>query len=685
MNFLQPLILAALPLMALPVLIHLINQRRHRTVPWAAMMFLVSANRMNKGMARLRYFLIMLMRMAAIGAIIFAVSRPMVSGSMGSLGLGKPDATLILLDRSASMEIQDLQTQESKRSTALKKLVELLEQRPYGSQLVLIDSASGKAQTIDSPKALLRLPSTKATSTPANVPSMLEEGLAYLKANESGRADVWILSDLNESDWEPESGRWSAIREQYAALKGVHHFLLSYADRPANNLSIRVANVKRRQIGNNSELILDVLLKTEGLQSQSGNTVRRVPIEIEVNNVRSVVEVELDAQGAEMLGYRIPIDNQLGSGWGSVALPGDSNPLDNRFYFAFSAPPVQNAVIVTDDAKNGAAFRRVLGIPTETHLEQSAKVLTLDQVSEINWEETGLLIWQSPLPTGLVAKQIEQFVESGRVVVFFPPSQTSDEQLFATQWGQWSSLTQEHRKVSWWRGDADLFEHAGSGDALPLNELQAYQYCSIETPSSEKTGTPLAKLGGDLPLLFRAATDSGGAYFCSTLPTAQFSSLERDGIVFYVMLQRALSEGSRSLSVASQRDAADGALEDLSQPESLASSNDAPSVSQFALLAGVYSDGESWVAVNRSLAEDSRGVATAETVDGLFDGLSYQRIDDSIGNESSLASEIWRLFLFVMALALIVEAALCLPVRKIHRTRVSEFASAGSNLTQESM
>ena len=104
MNFLQPMILLALPLVALPIVIHLIHQHRHRTVPWAAMMFLVQAQRMSKGMARLRYLLIMLMRMAAVGALVFAVSRPLVSGWLSAVGLGKPDATFILLDRSPSME-----------------------------------------------------------------------------------------------------------------------------------------------------------------------------------------------------------------------------------------------------------------------------------------------------------------------------------------------------------------------------------------------------------------------------------------------------------------------------------------------------------------------------------------------------------------------------------------------------
>ena len=66
MSFLQPMLLAALPLVALPIIIHLINQRRYQTIRWAAMMFLLAANRMSRGYARLRQWLIMAFRMAAI-------------------------------------------------------------------------------------------------------------------------------------------------------------------------------------------------------------------------------------------------------------------------------------------------------------------------------------------------------------------------------------------------------------------------------------------------------------------------------------------------------------------------------------------------------------------------------------------------------------------------------------------
>ena len=681
MSFLQPWMLWVLPAIALPILIHLISRRRHRSVEWAAMMFLVKAERMNKGMARLRYVLIMLMRMLAIAAIVFVASRPLASGRFSMFGMSKPDATLILLDRSASMETRDPQTGESKRSTSLKKLGDLLEKRSHGSQLVLLDSASDEPRLLDSPQDLLELPNLGGTATSADIPDMLERSLAYLKANEAGRADLWICSDLNENDWNPDSGRWSAIREQFSEMKGVQHFLLSYAERPVGNLSIRVDNVKRRESGNRAELVLDVLVQAERQTDQSGNSLRQIPVQFEINGVRTTVDLDLDSQGASLQGHRITIDRRLRSGWGSVSVPEDSNALDNRFYFVFSEPTQRRAVIVSDDERTANAFQLALNVPMEQGVENLAEFIPSSRVSEIDWQATSLLIWQAPLPSGLVAEQIQQFVNSGRVAMFFPPGQKDDGQLFGAKWGQWQKLSEEEqRKLSWWRADADLLAHVESGDALPLNDLRTYQYCALTTAGNSET--PLARLGDDRPLLVRTATDRGGVYFCSTLPTAQSSTLERDGISFYVMLQRALAVGSQSLSPASQRDAEIGVLGEADQWEAVAPTGDRPTVSEKELQAGVYRNGDAWAAINRSLAEDEIKVTDAATADALFDGLSYQRIDDSIGDSASLASEVWRLFLLVMAIALIAEAFLSMPEKQAVQQQASSFLTT-ENQRQE--
>lgn len=676
MSFLQPWILVGLPLIGLPLVIHLINQRRHRSVPWGAMLFLVSAKRMNQGMARLRYFLIMLMRMAAIAALVFALSRPLGSGGWGGLGMTKSDATLVLLDRSASMEAQDLQTGESKRSTALRKLAQLLDNRRDDGRLLLIDSSAGDPEPVEASPALPDLPFTAATATSANIPAMIERALAYLEANDAGRADLWICSDLGANDWNPDSGRWAAIRERLVGMKGVRVFLLSYPERPFDNVAVRVANVKRRQRGHEAELLLDVSLTAEDATDQAPAVARRVPLEFEVDGVRSVVELELDAREALLQGHRIPIDGELRTGWGSVSLPGDSNLLDNRFFFVFSEPPARRAVVVAEDLKAGESFRLALSIPTEPGLEHSAEVFPATRAGEIDWENTGLLVWQAPLPDGLVAEQIGRFVDTGRVVLFFPTAQDhggdSGNALFGSHWEGWRSAGTEPARVSWWRGDADLLAHVGSGEALPLDELNTYRSCALGSP-----GTVLARFEDKEPLLVRVPTTRGGVYFCTTLPTAQFSSLERDAVVCYALLQRALAEGSRSLAAASRRDAAKDALADHEQWELVAPVEDGPSISEWGLQAGVYRSGEYWAAVNRSAAEDDSGVTPTAVVDELFAGVSYERIDDAVGSASPLAREIWRAFLVAMMLALIFEAGLCLPGRRVEAKRFSDFAPAG--------
>ena len=81
---------------------------------------------------------------------------------------------------------------------------------------------------------------------------------------------------------------------------------------------------------------------------------------------------------------------------------------------------MRKAVVVSDDPKIGLAFRRALAIPTDVRRQHHVDVLPMNRVAEIDWENTGLLIWQGTLPSGLVAEQIQHFVNNGRVAMFFP-------------------------------------------------------------------------------------------------------------------------------------------------------------------------------------------------------------------------------------------------------------------------
>ncbi|MFM7072129.1 MAG: hypothetical protein ACKO38_10105, partial [Planctomycetota bacterium] len=150
-------------------------------------------------------------------------------------------------------------------------------------------------------------------------------------------------------------------------------------------------------------------------------------------------------------------------------------------------------------------------------------------------------------------------------------------------------------------------------------------------------------------------------YFLATTAQTRDSSLAVDGIVLYVLTQRAVSAGAAVLG--DTRDVAAGELTGVGQTTEwtrVAGSTDAVST-DYGFQRGVYSAGSLLFAVNRPTREDDPRIVANDSLQQLFKGLDFRRVDDQASRFSSLVQEIWRSFLLVMMLALLGEAALCIP------------------------
>ena len=118
-------------------------------------------------------------------------------------------------------------------------------------------------------------------------------------------------------------------------------------------------------------------------------------------------------------------------------------------------------------------------------------------------------------------------------------------------WGAWSDDVKP-LTVDGWRGDQDLLANTLSGAALPVGSLEIRRHSPVKGEA-----TSLATLKGGDPLLSRVTTDRGGIYFCGTTPAPSDSSLATNGVVLYVLIQRALSAGAEALSSSRQLVAGD--------------------------------------------------------------------------------------------------------------------------------
>jgi hypothetical protein len=650
MSFLQPLLLAALPLVALPIIIHLINQRRYQTVRWAAMMFLLAANRMSRGYARVRQWLIMAMRMAAIAGLIFAVSRPLSGGWLGLAAGGRPDTTIILLDRSPSMQQVGAEARGSKLATGVRQLAATLE--TLGSaRWVLIDSNSRQPRELEKIDDLLTTPSASPASASADLPAMLLAALEYVKANKAGRTEIWICSDIRENDWNAASGRWQALRDGFAELtQGVRFHLLAYPQTAAGNRSVRVTDVRRQKAGDAAELLVSLIVVQVG-----GDDVKAsIPIHFEIDGARSEVTVELTGAQAELKDHRIPLEKGRERGWGRVSIPADANPADNDFWFVFEQPAPRRAVVVVEDPPAARPFQLAASISPEPLLKCAAEVVTADQLTGVDWDQVSLLLWQAPLPDPQAGKQVQAFVDRGGSAIFFPAHVPGAGEMFGIRWTSWTDQKAE-APVESWRGDQDLLAHTASGQPLPVGQLQIRKYCGLAGEV-----TPLATLRGGPPLLARVATTHGAAYFCATTPAPADSSLAADGVVFYVLVQRAMAGGAAALGNTRQLTAGDTPPGDPAGWKRVAGAQEALST-DFQYHRGIYLDGEKLLAVNRAASEATAPVLADNRVAGLFKGLDYATVDDKAGSIGSLIQEIWRLFMVGMMVAMVAEAALCLP------------------------
>lgn len=628
-------------------------------------MFLLQARRMARGMARLRYILILVARMLAVAGLIFAVSRPMAGGWLGLTAGGAPETTIVLLDRSVSMEAHDPRTRLSKRKTALQKLSQLMGNIGRNTQLVLFDSVSRTHRLVDSPADLADLPQSGPSETAADIPGLLQRAAEYIATNETGRTDIWICSDLRRSDWDAGGGRWGTIRHQLEQREGVRVYLLAYPDQAAENLSVSVSGVHRRETSEGAELIMDIRVD----RTTDSDRAAEIPLSIVIDGARSTLSVSMT--GSELIrnGHAIPVDRESTSGWGRIELPDDANAADNSFGFVYAEAPVQKTVVVSDTPGIGEYLRLAAGTSTDRSQSAQAELLRSDQVETIDWNQTALVIWQAPLPQGRLAQQLEEFVKSGRCVLFFPPETPEGNSLFGCEWTDWQT-SEQPVTVGRWRTETDLLANTRSGAPLPLGELKFYRYCGL---SSERVSV-LGSLEGDGDLLVRTwPGEQGAAWFCTSLPGARYSTLIDNGVVFYVMIQRALARGTAALGNARHiecgtlAETATGAwvpLDDASR-EVLVSSRSVRS--------GLYTHDGVQYALNRPLSEDSPTTIGDDMVSGLFSGLEFTRLDDAAGSSTALASEVWRVFLVIMIVALMAEALLCLPERR----RVEQTAEPG--------
>jgi hypothetical protein len=208
---------------SIPVIIHLLNRRRFKIVTWAAMRFLLNAQKQNTKRMRVEQLVLLATRMLLIALIVLAMASvmPWMEESVWArfwpegvgftrFNVGRTHKVLVL-DNSLSMGLKDeagLSCFERARELAIK----IVNQSPRGdgfSVLVMRESPTWAiAEPSQDPAKVVReLKSLQQADGNSSVPQTIN-AVAALVAEAPGFFDtreVYFLTDMQRSSWITEA------------------------------------------------------------------------------------------------------------------------------------------------------------------------------------------------------------------------------------------------------------------------------------------------------------------------------------------------------------------------------------------------------------------------------------------------------------------------------------------------
>ena len=395
---------------ATPVLIHFINRMRHRPVFWGAMLFLARARRSSTRFARLRRFLLLACRVLSLAALALLLARPLLGGFVGRMFAGPPDLVVIVLDRSASMDARTGSGDETLRERALRQVARSRSLLDEVRRVVVLDSATGKPVELPSARQLADERFWRGTDTRADVPLLVERAMDLVAEAAAGRAEIWVVSDAQAANWRPSETTWKLLSERWReARQDVVLRLLSLSDDTGPNASVRVVGADMRFDGAGQMLDLSFEILA------SGGSGQELVVSLQLNGRAQNLKVVL-GEGRLLVRRSLPLPDRE-AGWGMVEIPADGNARDNRAFFAWEPPGQRLAVVVAEDTEVGHTLG-LAACPFADDPERRVEERARGQLGDL--APVALLIWQGSLPSEAEQDAVQELLEEGGQVLFFP-------------------------------------------------------------------------------------------------------------------------------------------------------------------------------------------------------------------------------------------------------------------------
>lgn len=534
MQFFNPLMLIGLVAAAIPILLHLLNLRKLRTIEFSTLRFLKELQRSHVRRLKLQQWLLLVLRTLLVVFAVLAFARPVIPTTLPVLGGQVRSSVVIVLDNSPSMDAND--GRGNRFRWAVRQAQQILRALKSGDEAALVTtSALLQAKRIELTTALGALRDELETLPLAygSVPldQMLEAARATLATAQNAHRELYIISDFQTNTF-----KW---QDSAAVPLPVERVVIVPASDAASleqlDLGIDSVGVVTRVLEPGKPIEVTVRVRNNSTRDATG-AVLRMRLNGEQAAQRTV-DVPAGQVRVLSLAGALPASGFIA---GSVELEPDACESDNKRVFALIVPPMPRVLVVGTAASTVYLNAALAAIGQQQSLP--VRVVEPAQLGGLSLDEYDVIILTEPLVRS-GTEQIRAYLSAGRGnVLMFASARAaiSQQQQFAADLGIGPLTYLPPRNNA-------LYELQNADEQHPLFSgvfrSERGRITRLESPAIEQA---LVSSGGVALLTTESGAfasehvvGNGRVIYCAVPPTMEWSALPTSGL-FPVLVARSV-------------------------------------------------------------------------------------------------------------------------------------------------
>ena len=389
MNFLNPFFLLGLLAVAIPVIIHLVNLRRPKKVPFSTLAFLEELKKSTIKRIRIKQYLLMALRALAILFLALALARPFLPPTLsGSSSSNEPKAIAILIDNSASMSRIGSQGPLLDQAKGISTTII---NNARDEDRFIVAKTNGASETFSLTGATRALELTgqiESAQTGNYISQKLQLLHNQLQQAPQKQSIIYLISDTQKSQLEELDSFQSDVAQ---ADKPILFQVVGLGDISQQNLAISNIKLNSQMLSRGSPVQLSVEVKNTGDVVASNQFVS-----LEVGE-RMVGQYQTTLDPGQSQEYIFEVNpSSTADITGRAILEGDEIVYDNTRHFVIRIPESRSVLLVNEERQSSSEFvsylKPALDAARQTNTQITFDEKTVEEANQSNWSDYDVVV-----------------------------------------------------------------------------------------------------------------------------------------------------------------------------------------------------------------------------------------------------------------------------------------------------